>query len=62
MTARAAFTCREVADLYGVSESKVRHLVRDGVLQRVPHMGASVRIRPDELERVFGPLPKEVAA
>ncbi len=59
---RAAFAVAEVAALYGVSESHIRRLIRDGVLMKTPHMGARVVISPDELERVFGPLPSEGTA
>lgn len=58
---RAAFTVKEVAGLYGVSDTHVRRLLRSGVLNKVPHMGHLVRISPDELERVFGPLPEAAA-
>lgn len=54
---RAAYTISEVARLYAVSDSHIRRLIRDGILQRVPYMGSSVRISPDELERVFGSTP-----
>lgn len=54
---RAAYTVGEVADMYSVSASHIRRLLREGVLRRVPFMGSSVRISPDELERVFGSLP-----
>ena len=56
---RAAFTVEEVADIYNVSDSHIRRLIRDGQLDRVPHMGKSVRVSWVELERVFGPLPAE---
>lgn len=59
---RAAFTVGEVAEMYAVSDSHVRHLIRTGVISKVPHMGSVVRISPDELERVFGPLPMVGAA
>ncbi len=59
---RAAYTAQEVAAMYGVSDSHIRRLLRSGTLNRVPHMGARVVISPDELERVFGPLPKDAAA
>lgn len=55
---RAAFTVGEVAEMYGVSDSHIRRLIRNGTLTKVPHMGALVRISPDEIERVFGPLTR----
>lgn len=55
---RVAFTVQEVADLYGVSNAHVRNLIRAGTLNKVPHLGHSVRVSWDELERVFGPLPE----
>lgn len=61
-TIRAAFNVAEVAALYGISQAHVRRLVRAGTLNKVPHLGDAVRISWDELERVFGPLPKGVAA
>jgi excisionase family DNA binding protein len=54
---RAAYTVPEVAGMYGISESHVRRLIKAGTLAKVPHMGVVVRISPDELARVFGPLP-----
>lgn len=58
---RAAYTVSEVARMYAVSDFTVRRLLREGTLNKVPHMGTLVRISPDELERVFGPLPKDMA-
>jgi hypothetical protein len=59
---RAAYNVTQIAALYGdISEGHVRNLVRDGTLQRVPHMGRRVLIAHTELERVFGPMPREVA-
>jgi excisionase family DNA binding protein len=54
---RAAYTIGEVAKMFAVSDSHIRRLLRDGTLQKVPYMGSSVRISPDELERVFGAIP-----
>lgn len=59
---RAAFSTLEVAELYGVSDSHVRNLVKSEVLKKVPHLGKSVRISWDELEKVLGPLPPGAAA
>jgi len=62
MTVRAAYSVNEVADLYGLSPKHIHKLVRDGTLARVPHTGRMTRISVVELERVFGPLPKEAVA
>lgn len=53
-TERRALTVEQVADLYGVSTSHIRRLVRDGTIVRVPHMGRRVLIATGELDRVFG--------
>lgn len=62
MTARAAFSADEVAEMYGISESLVRQMTRDGRLAKVPHLGRTIRISWTELERVLGPLPEQAVA
>jgi hypothetical protein len=59
---RAAYTVPQIAAMYGdVSEGHIRNLVKPGgILQRVPHMGR-VLVAHMELERVFGPIPREAA-
>jgi hypothetical protein len=59
---RAAYTVPQIAEMYGdVSQGHIRNLVKAGILQRVPHMGRRVLVAHMELERVFGPIPREAA-
>lgn len=53
-TERRALTVEQVADLYGVSTTHIRRLVRSGTITKVPHMGRRVLIATGELDRVFG--------
>lgn len=48
-----AYSVPQVAAMYGVSESHIRRMVRNGLLRRVPHMGHRVVISAGELRRVF---------
>lgn len=57
---RASFSPKEIADMHGVSEGLIRKMVRDGTLQRIPSFKTVVRIRTDEVERVFGPVPESI--
>ena len=50
---RRAFTVPEVADMYGVSTGHIRKLIRNGIVQKVPHMGTRVLVSAGELRRVF---------
>lgn len=60
MTARASFSADEVAQMHGVSASKIRKMVANGDLARVPHLGRTVRIPYAEVIDKFGPLPDHV--
>lgn len=51
--AKRAYPVDEVAEMYSVSESQIRNMVKRGELGIVPHMGRRVLVLASELERVF---------
>ena len=53
----ALLTINQVADHYGVTHGCVRAWVRDGRLPAVRIGTRSLRIRPEDLDRVVTPLP-----
>ena len=57
---RASFTADEVAQMHGVSASKIRKMVANGDLARVPHLGRTVRIPYQAVVDTFGELPDHV--
>lgn len=44
------YTIQEVADILQVTDQTVKHYIRDGLLKRIPKIGA-IRITQAELER-----------
>lgn len=57
---RASFSADEVAAMHNVSASKIRKMVANGELARVPHLGRTVRIPYAEVVDKFGELPAHV--
>ncbi len=57
---RPWFTQPQVAEIFQVSEQTVRRMIARGELPAY-RVGAQIRVRPEDVERMLRPVPVEVA-
>lgn len=49
---KMVYTVKEVAVILGVSEQKIRQMVSDGILRRVPHI-SNIRIPKEDVLKLI---------